>query len=455
MATHVNELLRLMVRAFHGPECGVVFDALLRANRCIKDDEMAASLKLQQKQVRKYLFQLKQDHIVTYENRNKEALNKGERSSAHLHWFVDYKNAVDCIKYRLHQISKRLNEEKDRELQVQMYECKQCRYKYSALDAAMLAIGGWRCDRCLGEVEEVEAAASASQTVNLAKTMWAQLKPITEAMKRVEAHPIPKFPKTAAGAVLAGMEDEGMLISTRSMSGGAVGGSGLGPAPSASSQSRANPAGGPVVNGGQVNVFVDIVGAQGGITGTTSGNQPPPKAPAKPAVPWLQGSSTTNTTSNAPTQTTTTNSNTANAPDEMDQATYEQYVKQYMEEYQKQVQSQQRATKQKANGGVKEEPNGADVAHAEKRKRVEEEEEEEEIKVEIQRDEIKQEPEPEPIIEFESEPSTAPAVEEPMVQIGDQQLPISHITDDHQAQMSEAEYEAYYKIYMDYYAEHQ
>jgi hypothetical protein len=33
MAAYVNELLKFLVRAFHGPECGIVLDALLRANR--------------------------------------------------------------------------------------------------------------------------------------------------------------------------------------------------------------------------------------------------------------------------------------------------------------------------------------------------------------------------------------------------------------------------------------
>lgn len=27
--------------------------------------------------------------------------------------------------------------------------------RYSALDAAMLAVGGWRCERCIGEVKTI------------------------------------------------------------------------------------------------------------------------------------------------------------------------------------------------------------------------------------------------------------------------------------------------------------
>lgn len=33
MSAFVNELLRLVTRAFHSPECSIVMDALLRENR--------------------------------------------------------------------------------------------------------------------------------------------------------------------------------------------------------------------------------------------------------------------------------------------------------------------------------------------------------------------------------------------------------------------------------------
>ncbi len=64
---------------------------------------------------------------------------------------------------------------------------------YSALEAASLPLAGWKCESCMGDLEEISAAESVSKTQNQVKTMWAQLKPITEAMKRVEAHPLPRY----------------------------------------------------------------------------------------------------------------------------------------------------------------------------------------------------------------------------------------------------------------------
>lgn len=170
-----------------------------------------------------------------------------------------------------------------------------------------------------------------------------------------------------------------------------------------------------------------------------------------------------------------------------------------MEEYQKQIQQQSRAqasqqlagTKHKANGGgVKEEPEGTEVAQSEKKRRMDDGASLGPIKVEIQREDVKVEPEP--VIEFESDHSSAAPAgtllplffsfflvvlfnyififvisllccdcklkwlgEDPLVTIGDQHIPLTQVTDEHQTQMTPAEYEAYYKIYMDYYAQHQ
>lgn len=475
-ATYVNELLKFLVRAFHGPECGVVLDALLRANRCIKDDELAATLKLQQKQVRKVLFTLKGEHIVTYENRNKEALKQGERSTAHLHWFVDYKNAVDCVKYRIHQITKKFTEEKNRELQVQSYVCKQCRNSYSSLDAYTLQVNGWRCEHCCGELEEVSAAESVSKTQNQVKTLWTQLKPITDALKRVESHPIPKFPKTSAAAMLAGLEDTSMLITTAGSGPVTGGGMGLVGGHSNHASRPRDPSAAPL-GGGQLDVFVDIVGSsQNGAPAQNGAAKPAPKAP----LPWMQSQNVQQQTSLITTQPVveTPAASTSSSTGDMDKDTYEQYVKQYMEEYQKrqqaetakqqklqkgqqQAQSQQQSPnlagqKHKSNGNlVKEEAAGSDVAER-KRAKVEGDGVEVAQREAKKEEEVKQEEEA-VTQEFEGafEEAAAPSGEEPMVTIGAQQFPVSQITEDQHNLMTPEEYEAYYKVYMAYYAQNQ
>eukprot|EP00026_Physarum_polycephalum_P007729 Phypoly_transcript_07794.p1 GENE.Phypoly_transcript_07794~~Phypoly_transcript_07794.p1 ORF type:complete len:474 (+),score=106.91 Phypoly_transcript_07794:116-1537(+) len=473
MAAYVNELLKLLVRAFHGPECGIVLDALLRANRSIKDDELAATLKLQQKQVRKVLFDLRTEHIVACENRNKEALKQGERSTAHLHWFIDYKNAIDCVKYKIHHLTKKFNEEKNRELQVQTYVCKQCKNSYSSLDAYTLQENGWKCEHCYGELEEVSAAESISKTQNQVKTLWTQLKPITDALKRVEAHPIPKFPKTSAAAMLAGLDDTSMLISTAptTVTGGGLGLGGTGGGHGGGGGGHARASSASAMTGGQLDVFVDIVGSSQNGTTSTSQNGAAKAAP-KANIPWMQSQSapqTSTTTVQAAEPTTSTN-------EEMDKETYEQYVKQYMEEYQKQQQlemakqqklqqqqqqspqSQLAGQKHKSNGHlVKEEPAGLDAAQADrKRPKVEGDGAgvggvAQEVKVEPKREQE----EATSTAEFEGEEAAAPAGEEPMVRIGTQQFPISQITEDQHGLMTPEEYEAYYKVYMSYYFQNQ
>jgi len=409
----VNDLLRLVTHAFHSEECSVMVDALLRENRCVKDEELAAVLKLHQKQVRKWLSEMKAGSIVKSENRQKEARQQGERPTTHLYWYIDYKHFVDTIKYRLHKISRQFEDEKSLQVQLQMYVCTKCKMGYDALQAAELAQTGWTCAECGGEIEELSSNEGVSKTHNRLKAFYAQIKQIIELVKHINDNPpLPKFPRhTIAMGILGEPISSPLLDGSSSSSHGS------------SSSGRSN-AGASVGIPGTIDVYVDIVG-------NDSASQTKQETVASnPAPSWFNPSSSTPATTATTTTATTSNADQGG----MDDENYKLYVKQYMEEMRRrEMLAADEAQIHHTNHNEKDNHNQPAThkrphddhsnGDAKKRRVVEEEVKEEEA-----------------------------TWEDPLVKVGDDQIPFSQVldNDDIIQKMTSDEYEAYAAVHMQY-----
>jgi transcription initiation factor TFIIE subunit alpha len=434
-ATHANDLIRLVTRAFYNEECAIILDCLLRENRCLKDEELAQILRLHQKQVRKWLSELKADHLVKSENRQKEARNPGERPTAHLYWYVDYKHVVDVIKYRLHIIGRKFENERDREMQVQVYECPLCHHQYTAMDALILETNGWKCENCIVGLEEINSNDSAHQTHSQLKTLYAQIKPIIEAMKRVEANPIPKFPRHTI-AMLGPIEDS--IIGTAPSTGAY--------SASSHSHSTARSSGPGGIASGSIDVFVDIEGAD---SKPSASQQISAQAQhdVKAQPPWMisHSSSTSNahaishpangTTSSA----SSSSSSTTTEGEPVDEGLYKAYILQYFAELQRQQTLASEGLKRPAEDAHEE-----DVAVRDKKR----------IKVEptdmvFAKPQLQQVHENGIVHEHQPKTEETPA-DEPMVKVQGKLMPLSQIGEQEMELMTAEEYNEYGMIVMQY-----
>jgi len=408
----VNDLIRLVTHAFHSEECSVIIDALIRENRCVKDEELAAILKLHQKQVRRWLSEMKVGFVVKSENRQKEARQQGERPTTHLYWYIDYKHFVDTIKYRLHKISKQFEDEKSLHVQLQMYVCVRCKTGYDALQAAELAQRGWTCGECSGEIEEISSNEGVSNTHNRLKAFYAQIKQIIELVKHINDNPpLPKFPRHTIAMGILGEPIVSPLMDGISSSSSSHGGSSSGRSGTGAS----------VGIPGTIDVFVDIVGSE---SSTQTKQEPTGSAP----VPWFNSPTTTSTTTTT-TTTTTTNSNAENGG--MDDDTYKLYVKQYMEEMRRQHIAAEEAEKHRKEKEKNHQSNshkrpGESINGDAKKRKVGDEE------VTVKEEEV--------------------TWEDPLIKIGNESIPISQVldNDDLIQKMTSEEYEAYAAVHMKY-----
>lgn len=244
-----NRLVRLTARAFYddisikgdtqaktsrGDNRGmavVVLDGLTR-RQWVREEDLAKSLKLHSKQLRRVLRFFEEEKLVTRDHRKESA--KGakiysaaaaaagdgqptkegeEKVKLHTHSYccLDYAQICDVVRYRIHRMKKTLKDELDSRNTVQHYICPNCKKRYSAFDALQLISYTdeyFHCENCNGELlaesdklssEEMgdgddNARKRRREKLNdMQQRIDEQLKPLQAQLKRVKDLPAPEF----------------------------------------------------------------------------------------------------------------------------------------------------------------------------------------------------------------------------------------------------------------------
>lgn len=152
-----------------------------RVDGYAKEVDIAADLRLSQKNIRKVLRYLESERLVTaetvkfaFKRRNAEEIDDPEveerkRHETHVFWCVDYPRMVDAIRLRIHRIRETLRHQAFGDESVQRYHCPRCGAQYSSLNAISLldAVGGiFRCEDCGSELVESEDGAPRPRGAN-------------------------------------------------------------------------------------------------------------------------------------------------------------------------------------------------------------------------------------------------------------------------------------------------
>ncbi|KAL6642976.1 hypothetical protein ACP70R_021157 [Stipagrostis hirtigluma subsp. patula] len=245
-----NRLVRLAARAFYddismkgdnqpktsrGDNRGmavVVLDALTR-RQWVREEDLAKSLKLHSKQLRRILRFFEEEKLVTRDHRKESA--KGakvynaaaaaasdgqpvtkegeEKIKMHTHSYccLDYAQICDVVRYRIHRMKKKLKDELDSRNTIQHYICPSCNKRYSAFDALQLVSYTdeyFHCETCNGElVAESDKLASEEmgdgddnarkrrreKLKDMQQRLDEQLKPLNAQLQRVKDLPAPEF----------------------------------------------------------------------------------------------------------------------------------------------------------------------------------------------------------------------------------------------------------------------
>lgn len=229
-AETVHTLLRRIVRAFYNTRQIIAYDILLK-HSTLRDIHLAQLMNLTPKEVHKFLAPLISDSILHQHSkaepktpqeieRGRLGVSEGQeqrKPRQRVFYFVDYRTAVDAVKWRMVQITTLLS--KDSQTHESQYVCPRCGRRYSTLDAISLLSPdtmSFICMDCQSVLQEETSTGVDENGEEKAKyaRLMQQVDPIVRAMKAVDEIHVPAntFEIALANAIRPPLDDADVTI---------------------------------------------------------------------------------------------------------------------------------------------------------------------------------------------------------------------------------------------------
>ncbi|PVI06372.1 hypothetical protein DM02DRAFT_609944 [Periconia macrospinosa] len=160
--------VKMAVRMFYGTEHMVVVDALVyHGALSLPDLVLVLDAGKNTKGVGKFCGRLKEGGIISVYSRQ-ETREGAMKSINREYYYIDYRHAIDAVKYKIHKIDERIKKDAKPTAEKMEYACKRCKAQWTTMDVVDLVddLGrdsGFLCKKCefpLTEItnEEEEAA---------------------------------------------------------------------------------------------------------------------------------------------------------------------------------------------------------------------------------------------------------------------------------------------------------
>ncbi|KAI9505513.1 hypothetical protein GGI25_000984 [Coemansia spiralis] len=151
----VRQLVAVVARTFYKDEYIIALDYLNR-HEIARSDVLHKYLHVMPREMGRIYGELEKHKLVCrVKRRDEQAENSPyQRKSAQIYFYLDYKQFVDVVKWRMWMLREQVVEKIKKEQQELGYECPRCSRRYNAFAVLSLAdeeTGVFKCDYC-GEV---------------------------------------------------------------------------------------------------------------------------------------------------------------------------------------------------------------------------------------------------------------------------------------------------------------
>ncbi|KAI9826366.1 MAG: hypothetical protein M1832_000283 [Thelocarpon impressellum] len=196
-----NTLIRSVARAFYETKHVLVVDALM-VHSALRDDDLAHLLGMQTKELRKLCAKLEEHRLLAVHNRQ-EAREGAQRPITKTYYFVDYRQTLDAIKYRMYRIGKEVEGMERPTEEKKDYSCPRCKSQWTQLEV-LDNIGpmGFLCHKCGALLQRDENIAGDGGHEKQSQ-LNSQLKPLLDLLPQIDDVFIPdsSFEKALNSAV--------------------------------------------------------------------------------------------------------------------------------------------------------------------------------------------------------------------------------------------------------------
>jgi transcription initiation factor TFIIE subunit alpha len=211
-AATVHLLLRQVLRGFYSVRQIIAYDILIK-HSSLRDIHLAQLMNITTKDLHKLVAPLQQDRLLQQHTKTdpktpaeleRQRLGVPEfdrKPRQRVFYFVDYRTAVDAVKWRILHLTSKLT--KENAADVGGYVCPRCGRRYSTFDAAaLLSADGMNfiCLDCGSLVQEEKDTNTNENGKEKAKytRVLSQIDPIVQAMKAVDTIHVPENTFTIA-----------------------------------------------------------------------------------------------------------------------------------------------------------------------------------------------------------------------------------------------------------------
>lgn len=182
----IKDLLRFVVRAFFSSPYILVLDCIL-FHSVLAEEDISHLLGLKRPDIRSLCSKLIEERLLS--SHSQPEFQAGTKGVRRYYYFIKYPEAIDAIKWKVHQLVTKLKLDLQENSKPQGYLCPTCNTKYSQLDAVSLLNYDRTqficslCDEPL--VEDDSSKLSQVKQQNLSRLM-VQLEPIITYLKKID-----------------------------------------------------------------------------------------------------------------------------------------------------------------------------------------------------------------------------------------------------------------------------
>lgn len=153
---------------------------------CIREENLRSRLNFDQKQLRQLLAGLKNEKLV--KDRLLQQKNETGRNVSIIFYFINYRAIVNVLKYKIDHMRQMLEAREKNELQKANYKCEQCAAQYEDMDIDRIfdpQTGTLKCWRCQGEVTQDITGGPTQVTRTLLARFNEQMLPLFAAIREL------------------------------------------------------------------------------------------------------------------------------------------------------------------------------------------------------------------------------------------------------------------------------
>ncbi|KAI1079272.1 hypothetical protein F5B20DRAFT_544248 [Whalleya microplaca] len=189
-------LVRSVARAFYTSDTDdqrfvLVVDALV-LHSALRDDDLGQLIRLNNKDTHRLCGKLRDERFLVIHQR--QELREGQQKpSSRTYYYIDYRQAIDAIKWRVFQLDKSVQGEAVPSQEKKEYFCPRCKAEWTQMEVLdnMDPVHGFKCHRCdtILKFDPDRQAGGHEQSTRLNN----QLRFITEMLPKLDAVTIPNI----------------------------------------------------------------------------------------------------------------------------------------------------------------------------------------------------------------------------------------------------------------------